>query len=214
MNAYDEMYLEKGRVVLARMLDYAVYDLHYDIGEIWHMFLCSDSARRFAEGDFTILVGKSGVELAFDVVHYGTGRYPEVTPTFVEERSAEYWTGWALAYYQWTTSLHFDEITRYVPIQDVRALYSPYHEMDIRQFTDKMNELYLQQKKGTNLKNRRKRLEMSQKELAEASGVPLRSIQQYEQCQKDINKANGESLMRLARTLGCSMEDIMEKVKV
>lgn len=36
------------------------------------------------------------------------------------------------------------------------ALYSPYHEMDIRQFVDKMNELYRAAKPDTNLKLLRK----------------------------------------------------------
>lgn len=43
--------------------------------------------------------------------------------------------------------MSFEEIVRYVPIKDIMALYSPYHEMDIRQFTDKMNELYKAAKK-------------------------------------------------------------------
>ena len=33
MHAYDKLYLEKARTALARMLDFAVYDLHYDISQ-------------------------------------------------------------------------------------------------------------------------------------------------------------------------------------
>jgi hypothetical protein len=32
----------------------------------------------------------------------------------------------------------------------------------------------------------------------------------YEQRRKDINKAEAESVLRLARALGCEIEDIME----
>lgn len=213
MNAYDELYLEKARIVLARMLDYAVHDLQYEIGEIWNMFLVSNQSKRFEEGDFSVLAGKSGVELTYDVVYYGTGEYPEMEPTFVIERRPEYWTGWALAYYQWKTSLSFAEITRYISIEEVSDLYEPYHEMDIQQFVDKMNELYLLKKYITNLKKRREKFGMSQRILAEKSNVPLRTIQQYEQRQKDINKANAESLFNLAKVLRCPIEDIIEKVK-
>lgn len=66
-------------------------------------------------------------------------------------RSKEYWTGWALAYYQWITSLSFAEIIKYIPINDIVELYIPYHEMDIRQFIDKMNELYKLAKLKTNV---------------------------------------------------------------
>ena len=50
----------------------------------------------------------------------------------------------------------------------------------------------------------------SQRELAEMSGVSLRSIQMYEQRNKDINKAQAESLYCLAKALGCTMEDLLE----
>ncbi len=51
----------------------------------------------------------------------------------------------------------------------------------------------------------------TQAELAERSGVGLRSIQMYEQRNKDINKANADTLYRLAKVLGCAMEDLIEK---
>ena len=92
------------------------------------------------------------------------------------------------------------------------ALYSPYHEMDIRQFVDKMNELYKTAKPETNLKHLRQKVGLNQRELAELSGVPLRTIQQYEQRQKDINKAQAQYLVMLAQVLCCDMRDLMEKL--
>ena len=53
---------------------------------------------------------------------------------------------------------------------------------------------------------------LSQSELAEMSGVSVRTIQQYEQRQKSINRAKAETLLRLARALCCDMEDLMEMV--
>ena len=88
----------------------------------------------------------------------------------------------------------------------------PYHEMDIRQFVDKMNELYREAIHETNLKRLRTLANMSQSELACQAGISARTIQQYEQRQKDINKARAETLLRLARILHCEMEELMEKV--
>jgi len=42
------------------------------------------------------------------------------------------------------------------------------------------------------------------------SGIGLRSIQMYEQRRKNINRAAGETLRMLSRTLGCSVDDILE----
>lgn len=74
-----------------------------------------------------------------------------------------------------------------------------------------MNELYRAAKPDTNLKLHRLKADLTQKELADASGVPLRTIQQYEQRQKNINKAQAEYLVMLARALCCDVEDILEK---
>ena len=50
---------------------------------------------------------------------------------------------------------------------------------------------------------------LSQKELAEKTGIPLRTIQQYEQGQKDLTHASAESVVRLAKALYCGVEDII-----
>lgn len=62
----------------------------------------------------------------------------------------------------------------------------------------------------TNLKRIRTAKGYSQKQLAELSGVSLRAIQTYEQRQKDINKAQSDSLHRLAKALDCTMENLLE----
>lgn len=62
----------------------------------------------------------------------------------------------------------------------------------------------------SNLKNMRHRKAMSQKELAEASGVSIRMIQYYEQGVNDINKAEALTVYRLANALCCRVEDLLE----
>lgn len=209
MHAYDKLYLEKARTALARMLDFAVYDLHYDISQFFELFLASGIAKRFEQGDFTILAGMSGVELAYTVLENVGLAQERIKPNYPVGRSEEYWTGWALAYYQWQTALSFADINRYVPIKTVQSLYNPYHEMDIRHFAERMTELYKEAKKDTNLKLLRVKAELTQKELA---AVPLRTIQQYEQQQKNINRAQAETLARIAKQLYCNIEDLLEIV--
>jgi DNA-binding XRE family transcriptional regulator len=51
---------------------------------------------------------------------------------------------------------------------------------------------------------------ISQTELAEKSGVPVSTIRKYESLQKNINKASGETLLKLATALGTSIEKILE----
>lgn len=213
IHAYDKVYLDKARAALGRMLDFAVYDLKYDIAEFFDLFIRSGIAERFETGDFTVIVGMSGVELAYMVLEQSGTKCKRIAPNYTASRSEEFWTGWALAYYQWETSMRFAEIVRYVPIKDIQALYQPYHEMDIRQFVDKMNSMYNTAKPETNLKLLRQTAGLTQRALADFSGVPLRTIQQYEQRQKNINKAQAEYLVALANTLCCQAADLMEKAE-
>ena len=212
MHAYDKLYLEKARAALARMLDFAVYDLHQDLTSFFDLFISSGVAPLFEHGDIHILVGKSGVELAYEVLDRSGLAYKRVTPQYSMDRSEEYWTGWALAYYQWETAQPFAEIVQYIPIQDILAMYDPYHEMDIRQFCDAMNERLRKAKPETNLKLLRQQNGLSQKQLAEISSVPLRTLQQYEQRQKNINKAQAEYLVSLSTALNCSVEQLIERI--
>ena len=213
IRAYDKVYLDKARTALGRMLDFAVYDLKYDIAEFFNLFIKSGVAERFETGDFTIISGMSGVEIAYNVLEQSGVERERIKPNYTASRSEEFWTGWALAYYQWKTSMSFAEIVQYVPIKDILALYQPYHEMDIRQFVDKVNAMYKAAKPETNLKLLRQKAGLSQRELADLSNIPVRTIQQYEQRQKNINKAQAEYLVMLAKVLYCEVGDLLEKTE-
>lgn len=51
---------------------------------------------------------------------------------------------------------------------------------------------------------------ISQSELARLSGVSVRMIQKYEQEDRNINKAQIETIYKLATSLACKMEEIIE----
>ncbi|MCD7842437.1 MAG: helix-turn-helix transcriptional regulator [Lachnospiraceae bacterium] len=210
MHAYDETYVEKARTALGRMLDFAVYDMKFELPAYWNLFLTSGVARRFGEGDFTLTVGKSGIEIAYTVLDESGLCVRRITPCHTRNRSEEYWTGWALAWYQWEKALPFQAITCLVPIEEIQQLYSPYHEMDIRQFADRMDDKCREAQKNTRLKQMRMRAGYSQQKLADMAGIPLRTLQQYEQKQKNINKARAEYVIRLSQVLGCGTDELIE----
>ena len=209
IHAYDKIYLSKAQSNLASMFDFAVYDLKENLSLFYQKFLQSKICSRFERGESAVIAGRSGVELALDVME-NAALAEKYRP--VANRSPEYWCGWALAYFQWLTNLSFREINTYIPVSEVLSMYSPYHEMDISHFCDKMLELYSKRKKQTNLKSIRIGAKLSQSELAEISGIPLRTIQQYEQKQKNINAAKAETVIKLAKALCCSVETLLEVV--
>ena len=75
-----------------------------------------------------------------------------------------------------------------------------------------MIELYNKRKNDTNLKAIRLDAGLSQSELAEISDISVRTIQQYEQKQKNINAAKAETVVKLAKALNCTVEALMEAV--
>ena len=52
----------------------------------------------------------------------------------------------------------------------------------------------------------------SQSELAKIADIPFRTLQQYEQNQKNINAAKAETVVKLAKALNTSVEKLMEFV--
>ena len=205
--AYDKSYLSRFQTSFAIMLDFATFDLKIDLNTFYKMFLNSSICNLIQDGSSSVIAGKSGVELALEII----GDYSKkdlYKPT--SNKSPIYWAGWALAYFHWYTSLKFAQIEKYIPIDEIVSKYLPYREMDITQFPEHMITLYNTRKKETNLKEYRLKANLSQRDLAQITSIPLRTIQQYEQRQKNINNAKAQSLIVLAKTLKCNVEDLLE----
>lgn len=64
------------------------------------------------------------------------------------------------------------------------------------------------------LKIARIRAGISQKELSDRSGVPVKSIGNLEQLRRDINHCRVDIVFRIAQALDCSMEDILDVDKI
>lgn len=59
------------------------------------------------------------------------------------------------------------------------------------------------------LQERRKQRNLTQRELAQRSGVNFRSLQDYEQGHKKLMSASGDILLRLSTALGCTTEELL-----
>ena len=209
--AYQETYLSKAQAALGDAFDYAINTCHIPGLDFVKLFTASSVSRRMENGEPAYLAGKSGIEIAADVMLETTGRQPDAEPQDHFGRSREYWIGWAVCYYQWFSARSYSDIFKVLSYDDLSNMYYTLHEADITKFTDIVDEKMREHFKDTNLKRIRSSYGCTQAELAKRSGVTLRSIQMYEQRNKDINKASADTLYRLSRVLGCSMENLLEK---
>ena len=231
-HAYDKICLERAADTLGRMLDYSVYSLHYDISAIIDLFIASGTASLFEHGDIRTIAGTSGVELAYEVLEASGIVFERTQPRYTKGLSPEYWCGHTLAHIQWETCLPFDQImasfsapgfisgyvrsrTSFIdslPLDTeeqersmmIKAFGRRFAEDTVSKFASASAVGSISEKsEETALKKIRIKNGLSQSGLAKASGVPLRTIQQYEQRQKDLSKARAEYLIALSRALGC-----------
>lgn len=210
MNAYDKIYLEDAMTNLAVMLDYGAM-AYGDPEAVFDRFLVSDISKLFGAGNPHYVAGMSGIELTEKVIE-DTGGEPVYAEYITAGRSAAYWAGWAMAYLQWYTGYPFEKINGWgVTIPFLLSLYPTYHESDISRLTETAIERMAEYRyKAVNpLKRQRRSAGLTQQELAEKSGVKLRMIQAYEQGYQDISKAEVQSVLKLARVLRCSPEDLL-----
>lgn len=210
MHAYDESYLYQAQRVLGDMMDFAVNTCDLESDAFFRRFIVTGVAEQFGGGNPRYLVGMTGCEIVKEVMQKSGQSMEIFQDEMYLDKSPEYWAGWALCYYQWYSGRPFEKIHKAVSIQEILLMYDVFHEMDICQFVDVMNEKYSVFYAETNLKRIRMAAQMSQRELAEYAGVSIRQIQLFEQRQRDINKTSAITVMQLARALGCKMEALLE----
>ena len=210
IRAYDELYLPGAQNILGHAADFAIMTLAIEPDIFGNALAVSESAKQFSEGNPRYVAGMNGCEFARVVLDDVGAAYPEAEDEMYLDKSPEYWAGWALAYYQWSTALSFMEILRAVSLEDIIRMYPLYHEMDLSHFADQMNHLLKKVYPQTRLRDRRSNCGLSQSELSAEADVPLRQIQLFEQGQRDINKTSAMTLLKLSKALHCKMEDLLE----
>lgn len=212
MSAYGKTYLFDAMEMLGEAFDYAENAAGLGAQTFFDLFVSTGVAEAFGSGAPRYVAGMSGIELVLSVCD-AAGMDVDQFPRAVHAplgRSPAYWSGWSLAFFQWKTERSFANIGLLISVEEIAELYDPLHEASEEKFVDVLEARITRKALPTRLKVIREARGLSQIELAEASGVSLRAIQQYEQRRKDIDKAQARSVLRLARVLGCTIEDLLE----
>lgn len=212
IRAYNESYLDDAMQNLGDMVEYAVYDCGYDPDAFWGWFIISGIASKFEKGNPKFIAGMSGVELAESVLKATNIERRDVPPTYPDSKGREYWSGWILAYYQWYTGRRFEDmLADGLTLSKVFSMYI-LHEADESKFVEAAETILQRNRESrkSKLHRIRKARGFTQQQLSEASGVTLRMVQLYEQKQNDLSKAQVNVVLRLAKALGCEIEDLIE----
>lgn len=224
MGAYNSNYLSNVQSNLGAMLDCGINTLEFDARDFYNMFLASDMSDKINKGDAYTICTLGGVELAEYVVCFAMNNSNFIhvkkasDPAFnqhlndaiINVESREYWAGTVIAEYAWEKNISFDELDRNIPIEEVMKLYNDFKNADSLVINIRLDEMMKKASSVARLKVRRELMGFSQSELSKQSGVPLRTLQQYEQKQKNINNAKAIYLVNLSSALKCDVRDLME----
>ena len=195
---YNEMYLNRIRELSALIFEICLYDLNMKDIDFIDKVIDSSIINDLSNADVDI-IGRSSIELIYELLNIKINKNNYLYKD-------EYWIGFNIAYLSWYYNKSFKEVLSEVNLNEFRKLYITYHEMDGRHLKD-----YLSTRLGvkSKLKEMRLKRRLSQSQLAYLSNVNVRNIKTYEQNENDINKAQVNILLSLARVLNCSIEDIL-----
>ena len=207
-HAYSQLYLSKASRAVGNMLHDAVVGFGMDGEDFLKRFIQSDIAEEIESGNPKYIAGKSGLELFLEVMEKTTGKAYDTN--FIEsyERSPVYWVGWMLTHYQWYSGRTFKSILDTVPYNELLGLYGTLHEADIEKSYEVLDAHF--EKSESKLKTARRHCGLTQEELAHESGVSLNTIRAYERKSKDINKAQIDIVLRLAKALRCDITELLD----
>lgn len=207
-HAYSPLYLSKASRAVGNMLHDAVVGFGMDGEDFLRRFIQSDIAEEIESGNPKYIAGKSGLELFLEVMEKTTGKAYDTNLIESYERSPVYWVGWMLTHYQWYSGRTFKSILDTVPYNELLGLYGTLHEADIEKSYEVLDAHF--EKSESKLKTARKHCGLTQEELAHESGVSLNTIRAYERKGKDINKAQFDIVLRLAKALKCDITELLD----
>ncbi len=210
--AYSQMYLSDAMGNLGEMTEYAHDACHADLDDVFRCFIISGYASRFQAGDPRVVSGMSGTELYQAVMArcgFDSSSMPDALVRY--DTDVYYWVGFIMAYYQWLRAMTFQQITSLIKTSDLIRMYPALHTVSEDRAVEEMDTFIRNKAQMTRLQEYRKRMGLTQAQLSEKSGVNLRTLQQYEVGDKDINKAAAGSVIAMAKVLHCNPETLLDQ---
>ncbi len=215
MSAYTEMYLSEAMYNMAEMLHYVDTSCNLDPERFLKMFRISGMACQWEKGNPVFLLGRSGTEMAMEILdscHYriyenSNGEYS--APKLDLHPGAVYWAGWILAYYQWSRDESFNSIFRELSFKDLLAVYPAGHTASEERACELIDQRRKNRQQVERLQTYRLAIGMTQSELAQKSGVNLRTLQEYETGRKRLELASAAKVIKLANVLQVPVRELI-----
>lgn len=199
--AYEEKYLTTIAEIVGDIFRKATCIEDFEIDRFAQEFAKSEVAHAIEYGDLDYLISE---EIEDDIASLICS---EPNKEYCEDiNSREYWVGYILVFIQRAVRRNFKEIFALYLCSRLLKDYDTYGDMDPIEMVKKIKQ-YISM--GNKLKQFREKKKMTQQELSSNSNVTVKNIKAYEDGTVDISKAQGDTLFRLSRALGCTIEELL-----
>lgn len=190
-------------------ISFACKYLGFQADEFFKLFSSSIISIEYAKANPKYIYGMSGVELAYEVL-YDLGFNPKNVDDYEIEKDANYWVGRVIGYIRYVNDYSYKYLAEII---NLNSLLDHFEEL-VNEGLGYINEYVFTNLVSTDTKSRlqvkRKLVDLSQSELAQKANINIRTLQQYEIKNKNINNASVTSVIRLADAIGCKIDDILE----
>ena len=199
--AYEEKHLTTIAEIVGDIFRKATCIEDFEIDRFAQEFAKSEVAHAIEYGDLDYLISE---EIEDDIASVICS---EPNKEYCEDiNSREYWVGYILVFIQRAVRRNFKEIFALYLCSRLLKDYDTYGDMDPIEMVKKIKQ-YISM--GNKLKQFREKKKMTQQELSSNSNVTVKNIKAYEDGTVDISKAQGDTLFRLSRALGCTIEELL-----
>lgn len=199
--AYEEKYLTTIAEIVGDIFRKATCIEDFEIDRFAQEFAKSKVAHAIEYGDLDYLMSE---EIEDDIASLICS---EPNKEYCEDiNSREYWVGYILVFIQRAVRRSFKEIFALYLCSRLLKDYDTYGDIDPIEMVKKIKQYISMSNK---LKQFREKKKMTQQELANNSHVTVKNIKAYEDGTVDISKAQGDTLFRLSRALGCTIEELL-----
>lgn len=207
--SYPQCYIDDFSDTCGYMFQYVKKDCGIDPDDFFDWLIMSRVANHIQLGNPRYIAGMSGPDIAREVFNKTFGRDFGIEPVYHTILGVEFWSGSMLAYYSWHSGMSFAQMRSYGIKPSVIAKMYQSNRDDRPKLVEAVMDIVEKNRDASSLTYFRKLAGLTQKQLAESAGVPLRMVQLYEQGQNDLSKAKAETVLKLADTLKCTVGQLL-----
>lgn len=190
-------------------MSFACKYLDFQPNEFFKLFSSSNVSIEYAKANPKYIYGMSGIELAYEAL-IDLGFSPKDIDDYEIEKDLNYWLGRVIGYMQYINNYSYKYLAEIINLNSLLDHHEELASEGLGYINEYVFTNLVNGDSKSRLQSKRKLVDLSQSQLALKANINVRTLQQYEIKNKNINNASVKSVMKLAEAIGCKIDDILE----